>query len=173
MAAKTAKDMVPLVMDDGQFAKYVKINYDIDAEPTKTADQELKEDLFYWEYNAEEQFILKANPKEFVSGYCNVKTKEAAAERTGPTGDSKDNDEEDNPLNEEHMSVAKTPQNSDDRELKPASSDDRDLKPATSNDEGLKQAASNDGDLAAASCAAEKNGPTIEDNLAAKMFVPY
>jgi len=36
-------------MDDGQFAKYVKTNYDIDAEPTKTADQELNEDLRYWE----------------------------------------------------------------------------------------------------------------------------
>jgi hypothetical protein len=82
-AAKTVKDMVPLVMDDGQFAEYVKTNYNIDAEPTKTTDQELKEDLGYWEYNEEEQFILKANPKEFVSGYCNVKTKEVTAGRTG------------------------------------------------------------------------------------------
>jgi hypothetical protein len=44
-------------------------------------------------------------------------------------------------LNEEHMSVAKTPQNSDDGDLKPASSDDGDLKPAASNDGGLNLAA--------------------------------
>jgi hypothetical protein len=94
-AAKTVKDMVSLVMDYGLFAEYVKINYDIDADPTKTADQELKEDLVYWEYNEEEQFILKANPKEFVSSYCNVKTKDAAAGRTGATEDSKDSEEED------------------------------------------------------------------------------
>jgi hypothetical protein len=41
-AEKTVKDMVPLIIDDGQFAEYVKSNYYIDAEPTKTADQELK-----------------------------------------------------------------------------------------------------------------------------------
>ena len=70
-------------MDDGQFAEYVKSYYDIDAEPTKTADQELKEDLCYWEYDEEERFILKVSPKDFFSGYCNVKTKEAAAGRTG------------------------------------------------------------------------------------------
>jgi hypothetical protein len=171
-AVKPVKDMVTLVMDDGQFAEYVKTNYDIDAEPTKTADQELKEDLGNWEYNEEERFILKANPKEFVSGYCNVKTKEAVAGRTGATGDSKNDEEEDNSLNEEHMSVAKTPQNSDDRELKPASSDDGDLKPAASNDGGLKQAASNDGDLAGATCTPEKDGPPVENNLAAKRLFP-
>ena len=33
--AATVKDMVPL--NDGQFAEYVKSNYGIDAEPTKTA----------------------------------------------------------------------------------------------------------------------------------------
>ncbi len=44
-------------------------------------------------------------------------------------------------MNEEHMSVAKTPQNSDDGDLKPASSDDGDLKPAASNDGGLNLAA--------------------------------
>jgi hypothetical protein len=32
----------------------VKTNYDNDAEPTKTADQKLKKDLGYWEYNEEE-----------------------------------------------------------------------------------------------------------------------
>jgi hypothetical protein len=53
-AAKTVKDMVPLVLHDGQFSEYVNIDYDIDAEPTKNADQEFKEDLIYWEYNEEE-----------------------------------------------------------------------------------------------------------------------
>jgi hypothetical protein len=77
--AKTVKDILPLIMDDGQFAKYVKTSYDIDAAPTKTADQEIKEDLRYWEYDEEEQFILKANPKEYVHGCSNVKTKETAA----------------------------------------------------------------------------------------------
>jgi hypothetical protein len=43
--AKTGKEMMPLVMDDGHFAEFVKNNYNIDAEPTKTADQEFKEDL--------------------------------------------------------------------------------------------------------------------------------
>ncbi len=42
-------------MDDGQFAKYVKTNYDIDAEPIKTTDQELNEDLHYWEYDEEKR----------------------------------------------------------------------------------------------------------------------
>jgi hypothetical protein len=37
-SAKTVKDIMPLIMDDGQFAKYVKTNYDIDAEPTKIDD---------------------------------------------------------------------------------------------------------------------------------------
>ena len=155
-------------MDDGQFAQYVKTNYDIDAEPTKTADQELKEDLCYWEYNEEERFILKANPKEFVSGYySNVKTKEAAAGRTGATGDSKDDEEDDNPLYEEDMFLAKTPHKSDDGELKPAS------RPVDSNDGGLKLAASNDGgDLAAATYAPEQDGPTVENNSASKCLFP-
>ncbi len=43
------------------------------------------------------------NPKEFVSGYSNVKTKEAAAGKAGATGDSKDNEEDDNPLYEEDI----------------------------------------------------------------------
>ena len=68
-----------------------------------------------------------------------------------------DDEKEKDPLNEEHMSVAKTPQNSDDGDLKPASSDDGDLKPAASNEGGLKQAASNDADLAAATCTPEKD----------------
>ncbi len=165
--AKTVKDILPLIMDDGQFAQYVKTNYDIDAEPTKTADQELKEDLCYWEYNEEERFIMKANPKEFVNGYSNVKTKEAAAGRTGATGDSKDDEEDDNPLYEEDMFLAKTPHKSDDRELKPAS------RPVDSNDGGLKLAASNDGgDLAAATYAPEQDGPTVENNSASKCLFP-
>ncbi len=102
-AEKTVKDILPLIMDDGQFAQYVKTNYDINAEPTKTVDQELRENLCYWEYNEEEVFILKANPKEFVSGYSNVKTKEAAAGRMGATGDSKDDEEDDNPMYEEDI----------------------------------------------------------------------
>jgi hypothetical protein len=63
----------------------------------------------YWKQDEEEWFILNTNPNECVSGYCNVKTKEAAAGRTGATGDSDNNEEDDNPLNEEDMPVAKTP----------------------------------------------------------------
>ncbi len=37
-AAKTVKDMMPLVIDDGHFAEFVRHNNNIDAEPTKTAD---------------------------------------------------------------------------------------------------------------------------------------
>jgi hypothetical protein len=70
------------------------------------------------------------------------------------------------------MSVAKTPQNSDDGELKPASSDDGDMKPAASDDGGLKQSAFNDGDFAAATCAPEKDGRTVENNLAANCLFP-
>jgi hypothetical protein len=92
-AAKTVKNILPLIMDDGQFVKYVKTNYDIDAAPTKTADQEINEDLCYWEYGEEERLILKANPKEFVNSCSNVDTKEAAAGRTGDNEDSEDGEE--------------------------------------------------------------------------------
>ncbi len=80
--AKTVKDVIPLVMDDGHFAEFVNNHYNNDAEPTKTADQKLKEDLNYWDYNEEEQDALKENLKEFI-GYFNVKIKKAAAPNVG------------------------------------------------------------------------------------------
>jgi hypothetical protein len=55
-----------------------------------------------------------------------------------------DDEKEKDPLNEEHMSVAKTPQNSDDGEFKSASSDDRDLKPAASNHGSIRSAKQDD-----------------------------
>ena len=109
-------------MDDGQFAQYVKTNYDIDAEPTKTADQELNEDLNYWEYDEEERIMLRANPKEFVNSYSNVNCKEAAAGRTGLNEDSEDGEEDE----EEEMLLEKKPLKSEEAEL--------DLKLAASTD---------------------------------------
>ena len=119
---KTVKDIVPLIMDDGQFAQYVKTNYDIDAEPTKTADQELNEDLNYWEYDEEERIMLKANPKEFVNSYSNVNCKEAAAGRTGLNEDSEDGEEDE----EEEMLLENQPLKSEEAEwdLKQAASID-------------------------------------------------
>ncbi len=66
-------------------------------------------------------------------------------------------------MNEDDISVAETPHKSDDGGLKPAS------RPVASNDEGLKQTAFNDrGDLAAATYAPVKDGPTVENNLTSK-----
>jgi hypothetical protein len=103
---------------------------------------------------------LKANPKEFVRGYSNVKTKEAAAGRTGANGDSKDEEEDDNPLyEEEEMFLDKTPLKSEEAELKQTSRS----RPVDSTDGDFKLAASNDGgDLAAATYATEQDGPTEE-----------
>jgi hypothetical protein len=116
----------------------------------------------------EERFILKANPKKFINSYCNVKTKEAAAGRTGTSQDSDNDEEDDNPLNEEETCfLAKTRYKSDDGELKPAS------RPVASNDGGLTHAASNDGgDLAAATNAPEEDGSTVENNSASKILFP-
>jgi hypothetical protein len=164
---KTDKDILPLIMDDGQFAKYVKTNYDIDAEPTKTADQELNEDLRYWEYDEEERLMLKANPKEFVKSYSsNVNTKEAAAGRTGSNEDSEDGEEDEE---EEMLLEKKVPLKSEEAELdlKLAASTDGDLKPAAaSNEEG--------GDLEAFTYATgvKQDGHTQECNSSSKELFP-
>jgi hypothetical protein len=153
---------MPLIMDDGQFAKYVKTNYDIESEPTKTANQEINEDLRYWEYDEEERLILKANPREFINSYSNVKTNEAAAGRTGADGDSEDGEEEE----EEEMFFEETPFKSEEAvlDLKLAASTDGDLKPAASNEGG---------DLETFPYATVmQDGPTKEYNSTSKELFP-
>ena len=152
---KTVKDILPLIMDDGQFAQYVKTNYDIDAEPTKTADQELNEDLNYWEYDEEERIMLRANPKEFVNSYSNVNCKEAAAGRTGLNEDSEDGEEDE----EEEMLLENQPLKSEEAES------------------DLKQAASTDGELKglmepSTYATVTQDGPTQELNSSSKELFP-
>jgi hypothetical protein len=162
-SAKTVKDIMPLILDDGQFVKYVKINYDIDAEPTKTADQEINENLRYWKYDEEEHLILKVNPMEFINSYSNVKTNEAAAGRTGADGgDSEDGEEKE----EEEMLFEETLYKSEEAEL--------DLKLAASTVGDLKPAASNEGgDLKAFTYpTVTQDGPTQECNSASKELFP-
>ena len=152
---KTVKDIVPLIMDDGQFAQYVKTNYDIDAEPTKTADQELNEDLNYWEYDEVERIMLKANPKEFVNSYSNENCKEAAAGRTGLNEDSEDGEEDE----EEEMLLENQPLKSEEAEW--------DLKQATSIDGELK------GFMEPSTYATvTQDGPTQELNSSSKELFP-
>jgi hypothetical protein len=142
-AAKTVKDMMPLAMGDGHFAEFVKNQYNIDAELTKAADQELKEDLNYWDYNEEEQDALKENPNDFFSGYFKFTTEKAAAARMEASGDSdkeeEDYTEEGREAFDDNMPVANTPEDFDDGHLKPAAYDDRGLKPPLSVMEVLRK----------------------------------
>jgi hypothetical protein len=112
---------------------------------------------------------LKANPKEYVHSYSNVKTKEAAAGRMGDNEDSEEDEEDeedDNPLyEEEEMSLDETPLKSEEAELKETS------RPVNSTDGDLKLAASRR-DLAAATYAIEQDGPTEEYNFVSKCLFP-
>jgi hypothetical protein len=105
---------------------------------------------------------LKANPREVVNSYSNVKTKDAAAERTGANGDSEDGEEED----EEEMFLEETPLKSEEAELdlQPAASTDRDLKPAASNEGGDPEAATY--------ATVTQDGPTEEYISASKELFP-
>ncbi len=140
----------------------MKTNYDIDAEPTKTADQELNEDLNYWEYDEEERLMLQASPKEFVNSYSNVNPKEAAAGRTGLNEDSEDGEEDE----EEEILLENQPLKSEEAEL--------DLKLAASTDGELKLAASNKGgDLEPSTYATvTQDGLTQELNSSSKELFP-
>ena len=64
--AKTVKDILPLVMDDGHFACYVQTNYDINAIASNTDDLDLQANLKYWEYNDDDRSALKADPLGFI-----------------------------------------------------------------------------------------------------------